>query len=336
MKVTIRDVARLAEVSPSTVSRALKNSSLISQSTKDRIINAANELGYHPNEIARSLAKQSSYTLGLVLPVTAEESLENPFFTRFILGVTSYLESQDYSLLLSSAKNESNELQQIQRTAYSKRVDGIILLNIRDQDKNIAFLKEKQFPFVVVGTPENRKEMLWVDNDNEKAMYNLTKELILTQHKKIAFLGGSKDLIVTQNRLKGYKKALLDHNMKPDPSLILEVNFRESEGYYFTQKLLKEIPDIDAIVTTDDLIAYGSIRAIKELGYQIPNEISITGFNNTTLSQYLKPSLTSVEIHPTKLGANAAKLLVSYIKDNEIKKNSYIVNTEIIKRNSSR
>ncbi|KAB3534100.1 LacI family transcriptional regulator [Alkaliphilus pronyensis] len=336
MKVTIKEVAKYAEVSPSTVSRALKNSPLISQGTKERINEIVKELGYHPNEIARSLANKSSHTLGMILPASAEDSLINPFFTQFILGVTRYLESQHYSLLLSSAKNEEEELQQITRTVNSKRVDGIILMTVRENDKNIEYLMENKFPFVVVGNPKKRDEVLWVDNNNQKAMFEVTEELIKTGHKKIAFLGGSKKLKVTKNRFKGYMEALQKYNIQLDNTIVLEVGFCEKEGYLSTQKLLKSNKTVDAIVTTDDLIAYGSMRAVKELGYRIPDDISITGFNNTVLAQYLFPSLTSVEINSSELGFNAAKLLLASLSDELLNENFYMVKTQLIKRNSSK
>lgn len=336
MKVTIKEVAKQAQVSTSTVSRALKNSPLISQGTKDKINEIVKELGYHPNEIARSLANKSSQTLGMILPASAEDSFVNPFFTQFILGVTRYLESQSFSLLLSSARNEEDELEQIIRIVNSKRVDGIILMTVREDDKNIEYLMDCAFPFVVVGTPLKGDEILWVDNNNKEAMFEVTEKLIQAGHKKITFLGGSQKLQVTKNRFWGYKQALEKYGLEFNQDLVFEVDFSEDEGYRLTHKLLSNVKDIDAIVTTDDLIAYGSMRAVKELGYSIPEKVSITGFNNTILAQYLLPSLSSVEINATDLGNKAAKLLLDSIDNGDLHNNFYIVDTEFIKRDSSR
>ncbi len=335
MKVTIKDIAKRTKVSPSTVSRALKNSFLISQETKDMIKKEAKELGYFPNEIARSLANQTAQTLGLILPTAAKDSFLNPFFTSFMQGVTSYLESQDYSLLLSSSRNEEEELSRIMRMAHSGRVDGIILLAVREQDSNINYLKEEDFPFIVIGNPKEKTEVLWVDNDNKKAMEEVVEELLLSGHRKIAFLGGSKKLTVNQGRFEGYKKALESRGIKVDYQLVVEVNFPE-EGYKLTKKLLQKHNDIDAITTTDDLIAYGSMRAIKELGMRIPQDISVTGFNNTLLAPYLSPSLSSVEINPPKLGYSSAELLLKKIRKEEISSHYCIIDTEYIKRDSSK
>jgi len=336
VKVTIKDVAKHAKVSPSTVSRALKNSFLIGQETKDMIKKAAKELDYFPNEIARSLANQTAQTLGLILPATAQDSLSNPFFTSFMQGVTRYLESQDYSLLLSSVRNEEEELNRVMRMAHSGRVDGIILLTVREEDRNINYLMEEDFPFVVVGNPREKTEVLWVDNDNEKAMGEVVEELLLSGHKKIAFLGGNQKLTVTQGRLAGYKKALESYSIKVDDQLVFEVNFQEEEGYKLTKKLLQKHNDIDAITTTDDLIAYGSIRAIKELGMSMPRDISVTGFNNTLLAPYLSPSLSSVEINSSKLGYSSAELLLKKIRKEEISERYCIIGTKYIKRDSSK
>ncbi|GAB6085411.1 LacI family DNA-binding transcriptional regulator [Alkaliphilus crotonatoxidans] len=334
MKVTIKEVAKQANVAPSTVSRVLKNSPMISQATKDKVNEVISKLGYHPNEIARSLANQSTQTLGMVLPASAEDTFGNPFFTQFILGVTRYLEARNCSLLLSSAKNEAEELGQITKAVNSRRIDGMILLTIREEDQNIAFLTKKQFPFVVVGTPRSFKEILWVDNDNQKTMLQLTRHLLKTGHRNIVFLGGNQRLLVTQNRLEGYKQALKEFKIHPRPELILEVGFTEEEGYQATNQLLKRNEKIDAIMTTDDLIAYGSIRAVKDHGLSIPQDISITGFNNTVLAQYLTPSLTSVEINATELGNQAARILWENIVNRNFSLKNYIVDSQIILRES--
>ncbi|MBM7615653.1 LacI family DNA-binding transcriptional regulator [Alkaliphilus hydrothermalis] len=336
MKVTIREVARQANVAPSTVSRVLKNSPSISQATKDKVNEIIKKLGYHPNEIARSLANKSSQTLGIVMTASAEDSFLNPFFTQFILGVTRYIENFDYSLLLSSAKNEEDELNQISRAVNSKRVDGIILLTVREQDENVKYLLKSQFPFVVVGRPNNEGDIMWVDNDNTKAMKDVTETLISSGHKRIAFIGGSQKLQVTKSRLLGYKEALQRHEYPVEKDLIIEADFTEEEGYRATVELLKKQRDIDAIVTTDDLIAYGSMGAIKDLGYQIPQDISVTGFNNTLLAPYLSPSLTSVEINATELGCQAAKILLKHICDEELESNHHIVDTKLILRSSTK
>lgn len=336
MKVTIKDVAKRAKVSPSTVSRALKDSFLISEETKINIKKIAKELGYFPNEIAQSLANQKSQTLGLVLPASAQDSFLNPFFTSFIQGVTRCLEAQDYSLLLSSAGNETDELNRVMRMTHSGRIDGIILPTVREQDKNISYLLEEGTPFVVVGDPKDKDKVLWVDNNNKKAMYEVVKSLLSTGHKKIAFIGSYQKLIVTQRRLNGYKKALQEHGIEINEQLILEVNLQEREGYFFTKELFGKYKDIDAIATTDDLIAYGAMRAIKELGLRIPEDISVTGFNNTVLARYLFPSLSSVEINSSKLGYNSAELLLKKICDEKMSVNYCVIGTNYIKRDSCR
>ncbi|MGV8145311.1 MAG: LacI family DNA-binding transcriptional regulator [Alkaliphilus sp.] len=334
MRVTIKEVAKKAGVAPSTVSRALKDSFLISQETKDKITRIADELGYFPNEIARSLANQSAKTLGLVLPSSAQDSFLNPFFTSFIQGVTRCLEEQDYSLLLASARNDADELKRIMRMTHSGRVDGIFLVTVKEDDKNIGYLLEQDMPFVVIGDPKEREKVLWVDNNNQKAMFEVVENIINLGHKKIAFFGGKQELTVTQRRLKGYIKALEKHGLEISEKLIIEANFQEDEGYVFTKELLAKYKDIDAIVTTDDLIAYGVIRAVKELGIKIPADISITGFNNTTLARYLSPSLSSVEINSEKLGYNSTNLLLKRIRKEKLDKTYCVIETNFVKRES--
>ena len=334
MKVTIREVAYKAGVSPSTVSRALKGSHLISQETKNKINRISKELGYFPNEIARSLANKSTQTVGLVLPASEQDSFLNPFFALFIQGVIRCLEEHDYSLLLASAKDENDELKRIMRMTHSRRVDGIILVAVREDDKNINYLMEEDIPFVVIGDPKEKEKVLWVDNNNQKAMYEVVNSLIQSGSRKIAFLGGNQELTVTQRRLKGYTKALAKHNIEFRKKLIMEVNLQETEGYIFTKELLSEQKNIDAIVTTDDLIAYGVIKAVKELKIRIPEDISITGFNNTILAQYLSPTLSSVEINSTELGYKSTELLIRRMRKEQLQQNYHVIKTNFIKRES--
>lgn len=219
----------------------------------------------------------------------------------------------------------------------SKWVDGIILTTVKDNDKSIAFLKEKNHPFVVIGRPDDEKHTFWVDNDNINAMFDVVDMLIKKKGKKknIGFIGGSHEFKVTKYRLLGYLKALKSNNIEVDLNLIYEKkDYTEEAAYQATLDILNhKIPD--AVVTTDDLIAFGVQRALHEKDL---NQVSLVGFNNTSLSQYKKtPSITSVDINAEKkLGMFATKLLISQIEKEPIDTNNYIINTKLIERDSTK
>ncbi|MDK2986858.1 MAG: hypothetical protein PWQ96_2503, partial [Clostridia bacterium] len=166
MAVTIKDIAKLANVSPSTVSRVISNSPKISQETKEKVYKAMRELNYEPNIIARSLANNSTRILGLILPSSEDDLFENPFFMQAMKGISVYAQKKGYYIMYAFSENEEKELEFIKHYIRSKLVDGIILFTSRQNDKCISYLRNVGHPFVLSGRPEQPNDVLWVDNDN--------------------------------------------------------------------------------------------------------------------------------------------------------------------------
>lgn len=331
MPVTIKDVAKLAKVAPSTVSRVIADNPKISDATKDKVYEAMKELNYKPNAIARSLANKSTKTLGLILPNTDKDLFINPFFVQIMRGISHYAQKKGYYIMYAYSDNEDEEVEVIEKFINSKWVDGIILTTARSDDKCISYLKEGKHPFVVIGKPDDNNA-LWVDNDNINSMYNVVNYLIEKGNKNIAFIGGPHELNVTRNRLEGYKIALEENDLDINiNNIIEESDFTELRGFEAMKKILSNtVPD--AVVTTDDFIAFGAMKAIKESD----KNISIVGFNNTLLAEYKTPSLTSVDINSEKLGYFAAKLLIDKLENKEIRTNNYIVDTKLVERESTK
>ncbi|MBN2795557.1 MAG: LacI family DNA-binding transcriptional regulator [Clostridia bacterium] len=329
MRITIKDVAKLAKVSPSTVSRVLTDHPKISTDTKERVWKAMKELDYHPNVTARKLATNATRTLGLVLPNDVKLLAENPFFIQVLTGITTYARQKDYYIILTNAGTEEDEIKTLNHLFRSNLIDGVIMTVVREEDKCAQFLKENNHPFVVIGKPEETDDMIWVDNDNFQAMYEVVNYIIRQGNTRIAFIGGSEALTVTKNRLSGYKMAITNRGLHVESELIKEVKFTEEEGYKATMELIKETT-FDAIATTDDLIAIGALKAIRDTGKK---DILVTGFNNTPIATYQNPPLTTVEINADKLGYYAAKLIISKLQQEESSLNSYIVDTKLIQHN---
>lgn len=334
MHVTIKDVAKEANVSPSTVSRVLSANPKISDETKAKVMEAVKKLNYHPNAIARSLAHNSTSILGLILPSDAEDFYKNPFFIQLMTGIGVYTQEKGYNIMYSFGKNEKEELSCIKRFTNSRLVDGIILLTSRNNDKCISYLKDKGYPFVVVGRPESAGEIMWVDNDNFEAMYSVVNKLVFKGHREIAFISGPEDWNVSIDRLDGYKKAMSVHGLKlNDEWIVQQPEFSERYGYEAMKSILKAGRP-SAVVTTDDLLAFGAMNAIKEENGD--KKIAVVGFNNTTLAGFQDPPLSSVEINSYELGYNAAKLLVRRLTraDNGVSSH-YVVRTDFIEREST-
>lgn len=329
MAITIKEVATLAEVSPSTVSRVLHNNSRISHTTKQRVMAAMQSLNYHPNAVARSLAKSNTKTLGLILPNDELELFQNSFFIQAMRGISIYAKVNGYKLMYTFSIDEREEVEFLDAYIHENWVEGVILFTSRREDKCIRFLNEKNFPFTVIGRPTEASIGLWVDNDNFQAMYSVTEYLINKGCSSIAFLGGPIDLDVTLNRLSGYKQAIRNHGLQMEDSLICSTSrFSEDEAYDVMQKLLQQA-DIDAVATTDDILAFGALRAMQDSGLPL---LPLIGFNNTVRGQYQSPSLSSVEINPTELGYKAAKLLIDKLEGQSNPQNHYIVETRFIER----
>lgn len=333
MGITIKDVAQEAKVSTSTVSRVISNNPRISDETKSRVMKAVKKLNYHPNVIARSLANNSTHILGLILPSEEKDLFKNPFFIKIMTGISVYAQKKGYYIMYSFGKDEEEQLKLVKDYIRSRLTDGIILLTSRTKDKCIQYLKEKEFPFVVVGRPEDLDDVLWVDNDNFQAMYKVVSHLISGGHEKIAYIGGPENRNMSKDRLDGYRRAMRAYGVRINESMIFQMEgFTEEYGYEAMKRIL-EVEKPTAVVTTDDLLAFGANKLLRER--KITN-ISLVGFNNTPLAEYQTPPISSVNINEDKLGYYAAKILIHKLENQELPNKNYLIEANLIERDSTR
>lgn len=331
MKVTIKDVAREANVATSTVSRVLSNSHKISDKTKERVNEAIKKLNYTPNIIARGLANNKTRILAVILPKEAEDIFSNPFFVQAMKGISIYAQKENYYIMYAFKQDEKDDKEWFNKFIDSNLVDGICLLNSKENDDTIKYLNDIKFPFVVIGRPDEINNVLWVDNDNVKAMYDLVKTLINYGHKNIAFIGAKSNLNVSKDRLRGYKQALLDNGIEVKCDLVYEVEeFTQRNGSYAADRILSKNKPT-AIVATDDLLAFGVQEVLNKLEIK---DISVVGFNNIPMAEYQNPSLSSVDINSEKLGFYASKLIIDKLEEKGDSQNSYIIETKLIERDS--
>ncbi|NFD86254.1 LacI family transcriptional regulator [Clostridium botulinum] len=331
MKVTIKDVAKEAKVSPSTVSRVLSDNPRISDETKEKVYKVIEKLKYKPNAIARGLVNNKTRILGVVLPEEAENLLSNPFFIQAMKGISSYAEKREYYITYAFSSNKENEKKHIKDLTTSGLIEGLLILRPKENDENIKYLKDINFPFVIMGRLKDTEDVLWVDNDNFQAMYNIVNKLIDKGHTKIALIGAKKELNVCKDREKGYKVALEMNGISFSEKLVsYGEEFKEKEGYIKMNKLLEKVKPT-AVVAMDDLLAIGAMKALKE---KYLTDLSIVGFNNIPLGEFQKPQLASVDINGVKLGYYATKLLIDKIEEVEDSRDHYIVETTFVKRES--
>ncbi len=335
MIVTIKDVAKKANVAPSTVSRVIANSPRISEQTKKRVRQVMEELGYHPNFQARSLAAKSTQAIGVIMPNSAYYAFQNPFFPEVLRGISTSAHANNYGIYLSTGSTEDEIYNEVTSMVQGRRVDGIVLLYSRVNDKTMNFLQQSNFPFVVVGRPYmNEERISFVDNDNIYSTKQVTNYLIQLGHRNIAFVGGSLNFVVTIDRLNGYKLALEEADIPFNEEYIVQEEYIKENGREAIHSLVSLPSSPTALVTQDDLIAYEMISHLEEINIRVPEDISIVSFNNLMLSEHSKPPITSVDICIYQLGFEATNCLIEKIKIPDTLPKRITIPTKFIERKS--
>ncbi|MGZ9586564.1 LacI family DNA-binding transcriptional regulator [Paenibacillus marinisediminis] len=334
MAVTIVDVAQKAGVSPSTVSRVISNDVRISQKTVRKVRKVMEELGYHPNMLAKSLVTKTTNNIGIVLPRPADELFLNQFFSEIIRGIVTRAAASSYDVLMTTATNQIEEKQAIERLVQGRYVDGIILLSSRRDDQIISFLRDKKFPFVLVGRSEHYADIISIDNDNVAAAYDMTRNLIQRGHRKIAFVSGPFNLTLSKDRLDGYSKALLEAGIPVRKELMYESEFTQESSIHIAECIAKLEDRPTAIITIDDLVALSVIRTLKNNGLRVPEDCSVVGFNNTLFSEMGSPPISSVDIGIYKMGSSASQALIQSIKGDGFDQARIIVPHKLVWRES--
>ncbi|RAK05246.1 LacI family transcriptional regulator [Halanaerobium saccharolyticum] len=334
---TLKDVAKKAGVAPSTVSRVINNSSRISEETKEKVRKIMDEIGYHPNINARNLVKQRSHNLGLVIPYSTEEAFADPFYSEILRGIGVLAHSKGFNLLLLTSSGEEEEKKTVLNAVRGKQIDGVLLLRAKKEDQLIEELTKLNFPFVIVGRPEEKDKYYWVNNDNIAASERVVDYLIKNGHRNIAMIVGDKNYIMNDDRLQGYKNSFQKNNLNINEDLIVQSEMIDYQSIYMlSQKMIKEHPEITAFYGMSDTMAYTIMQAMNDLQVKIPEDISIVGFNNNPVSKLISPPLTTVDINIYLLGNKATELLIGVI-NGQIKKYEHtIVPANIIERDSCR
>lgn len=335
MAVTIKDVAKLAKVAPSTVSRVIANSPRISEKTKQTVRQAMKELGYHPNFIARSLASQSTQAIGLVMPRSTDIVFQNPFFSTVLRGLSEGALQKQYALYMTTGNAEEEIYDAVVQMVQGRRVDGVVLLYSKVEDKVLTYLQQRDFPFVVIGKPfKHVEEITHVDNNNFKAAKEVTEYLIDLGHREIGFVGGSLNLVVTIERVSGYEKAIREADLPFLNEYVIHEEFLREGGREAVNELLSLKKPPTALVVADDLMALGVLNALDEIGFIVPDDMSIVSFNNVLLSEMSRPPLTSVDINIFDLGFQAANSLIQKIENPKEPVKRIIIPHELIVRQS--
>lgn len=313
MSITINDIAKIANVSPSTVSRVVNDSPLISDETKEKVRKIMISMDYTPNSIGKQLATSCSNNIGFIINTKDSTIVMDQFFYNIIIGSHNVVLSKNYDLTICDLNYLKNDDNFLSRFVYSKKVDGLIIHNSILDNYTIEKLNSLNFPYVSIGQPIVRKNTSWVDIDNVTAG-ELSVDHLLTQgYKRIAFIGGTKDEPISTHRLKGIARQLKNENNIYNEEYICESNGTEKEGYQIMKKLLSLNVKPDAVIAVNNYIAFGALKAVRDEGFLVPNDFGIITFDNYPLAKYTTPTLTSFDIDTLELGKMAGEILLKRI-----------------------
>lgn len=335
MAVTVKDVARLAGVSPSTVSRVCNNNPAISKETRDRVQKAIAELGYVLPMVQETSAPITTRHIGIVLPPSVKEAYENTFYLKAIRGISQVCNQRLVTLSVVTGKDYEEVLQSVQTLHRSGKIDGFILLYSRKTDIVVDYLCEQGLLYVVVGKPnELANQTICIDNDNLLAGREATDYLYNLGHRRIGYIGSKNDFMYSAERHAGYKLSLLLHDLTVRADYCIEMESVNSSNAEDLRHLLQNEDHPTAFVVSDDMLALALERICSQMRLSIPNDISIIAFNNSLYAQLASPQLTAVDINSVLLGQEAANQIINHAENPNLTTTKIIVPHKIIERDS--
>jgi DNA-binding LacI/PurR family transcriptional regulator len=311
-KVTIADVAREAGVSKGLVSFALNDRPGVSAETRSRILEVADALGWTPSLRARSLSSRRSFALGLVIARDPEVLGTDPFFTSFSAGVETILAPEGLALVLSVVPDEKTELATYRTLATDGRVDGVFLTDLRRDDARIPYLAELGLPAVTLGRPDQDSPFPAVSIDDADGIAESVRHLVELGHRRIAHVAGSTTMLHGGRRRESFTTAMQAAGLATDQ--IVETDFSIAAGADATRRLLRSAEPPTAIVFANDPMAIAGVGVAQELGVRVPQDLSITGFDDIEFARHIYPPLTTVGATPVVWGRAAATTLLSLIR----------------------
>lgn len=336
MAVTIKDVAALAGVSPSTVSRTCKNNPSISEETKERVRKAMIELGYEPNFQASNLASQNSRTIGIILPASAKEVYENSFYLEAVQGISHYCNGRQYMTTIVTGQDETEILDAVRSMSRSGKVDGFIVLYSKKEDPVIDYLFNEGLLYILIGkATQYTNQTIYIDNDNLLAGREATEYLYQLGHRRIAYLGSDSSLMFSADRKAGYQLALASHQLPVRPEYCAEVKNASENNEEAIRGLLLQEDRPTAILVSDDILAVSFRTSLPGNSSVHPRKICPSYLSTTLcLARLTSPQLTSIDIGAGQLGSEAASQIINHIENPNLPATKIIVPHHLIERDS--
>ncbi len=332
MAVTIKDVAKQANVSISTVSRVINDSKPVSDEIKKRVLEVIRETGYSPNPVARSLVMKKSRLIGVIVPDIAS------FYIGEVLNAMEEIaKAYGYEIILCNSYGETEQELKYLNLLKSKQVEGVVFITHQLQAEQEDFINKSHIPLVMVNRYTEQNNIYSVTVNHYDATYEMMQYLIKEGHRKIALIrnGTTKDVFGV-DQLEAYKKALNEVDVEYDQTLVHDGNFLVQRAYESVEKMIEQKNIPTAIFATSDDMAVGAMNALVDNGYSIPEDVSVVGFYDTKLSSLFRPKLTTIRQPIYDMGAVAIRMLIKLIKGEEVKSNMMYLPHSLVIRDSCR
>jgi LacI family transcriptional regulator len=331
--LTLEDIAILAGVSRSTVSRVVNGHPSVRNNVRKRVLNVIESTGYSPNAAARTLALQRSQTLGLILPLSISIFFTDPYYPHLTKGIAQACNQYDYTLAFFLVNSKDEEEKIFSRISRKGLLDGVIVQSGQQGDQEIiGRMLDANMPLVVVGRPFRSDNVSYIDIDNINAARNAVSHLVRAGRQRIATITGPVNSTVGIDRKEGYRKALIERGREINEGLIREGDFTEAGGYYAMQQLLPANPD--AVFAASDIMAIGAMRAALDAGLRIPEDIAFVGFDDLPIATLSDIQLTTIRQPVVSFGAKAVEILIDLIENGITPPRHIIMDTELVIRDS--
>lgn len=334
-KVTIRQIAEHLNLSIAAVSRALDGYSDISIETRQRVLEAAQEMGYVPNRAARQLRRQKTDAIGYILPA-GTPGFSEAFFSEFLVGLGDEAPRHHLDLLVSTAGSSPEREKELYRDwVRSQKVDGFILSRIRLSDWRVRYLHENQIPFVAMENSLDGIEYPCVEVDNTGGVAALVEHIYRQGFRRLAFIGGPHDLKIQVARLAGYRQGLAHCGLFFDPDLVVESELSAAGGYQEARRLRWLPNPPDALICLNDEIALGALHAMHDLGLVIGREVAVAGFDGVSASAHARPPLTTLDIPIHQIAQTLVQVLALRLANRPVQQNCLALTPRLLLRAST-
>jgi LacI family transcriptional regulator len=328
---TIGDVAKLAGVSKMTVSRVINNSGYISQETRERVEQAIAELGYVPNALARSLRFKQTNTIALVLT-----DITNPFFTTIARGVEDTASEHGFSVMFCNTDESQDYETEYLNVLVQKQVDGVLLVPASCSAESVSFLQDRNVPFVLLDRRIPNVQVDIVRSDSVQGAYDLVRHLVKLGHRNIALLSGPPSATTAEDRIAGYYQALTEAGLDTNAAAIYYVPFTQEGGYQVMKQVLAAAPRPTALFAGNNFIAIGALRALREAGVRVPQDISLVTFDDLPPTIVIDPFFTAAVQPAYEMGQRATALLLDRLGGRgPAEPQEIVLRTQFIMRESS-